>query len=49
MAMSTCPLATALHARKKAVEEEAQAFSTLMMVEPSSPVPRSITWPRIIS
>ena len=48
-AMSTAPEATAMWARKKALDAEAQAFSTLTIGTPSSPVCRRATWPRIIS
>ena len=48
-AMSTWPDATAMWARKKALDAEAQAFSTLTIGTPRTPVLRRATWPRIIS
>ena len=48
-AMSTVPEATAMCAKKKALEAEAQAFSTLTIGTPRTPVLRRATCPRIIS
>src|SRR5215217_4367796 len=48
-ATSTDPEATADTARWKAVDADAQAFSTLTKGTPSRPVWRSAAWPRIIS
>ena len=48
-ATSTAPEPTAMQASENALEAEAQAFSTLTMGIPSSPVWRRATCPRIIS